>query len=56
MNLSELAELVQELDYSYDHARRVHERIEARGIEVSDDCGNDAPSGAALQPRRAGDR
>ena len=45
VNLSELSELFQELDYSYDHSQAVHERIEARGIDVSDDCGSDAPPG-----------
>jgi len=40
VNLSELAELSQELDLSDDEAHALHERLEARGIEVADDCGN----------------
>jgi RNA polymerase primary sigma factor len=45
VNLSELAELVQELELSDDDAQALHERLEARGIEVADDCGNGAPAG-----------
>src|SRR5919106_4309945 len=45
VNLSELAELVQELELSDDDAQTLHERLEARGIEVADDCGNGAPAG-----------
>jgi RNA polymerase primary sigma factor len=40
-NLSELAELVQELELGEDDAQALHERLEARGIEVSDDCANE---------------
>ena len=40
INLSELAELVQELELAEDDAHALHERLEARGVEVSDDCGN----------------
>jgi len=39
VNLSELAELAQELDVDDDRSQEIHERIEARGLEVSDDCG-----------------
>jgi RNA polymerase primary sigma factor len=39
VNLSELSELAQELDLDEDATRGVHERIEARGLDVSDDCG-----------------
>ena len=38
--LSELAELVQELELPEDDAHAMHERLEARGVEVSDDCAN----------------
>ena len=41
VNLSELAELVQELPD--DEADALQERLDARGIEVSDDCANDKP-------------
>jgi RNA polymerase primary sigma factor len=45
VNLSELAELTQELELPDDDVHSLHERLEARGIEVSDDCGNGAPPG-----------
>jgi RNA polymerase primary sigma factor len=41
INLSELAELVQELELTDDDAQAVQERLEARGIELSDDCANE---------------
>jgi RNA polymerase primary sigma factor len=43
VNLSELAELVQELELSEDDAQGLADRIEARGIELSDDCGRAQP-------------
>jgi RNA polymerase primary sigma factor len=39
VNLSELSELVQELELDDDQARRIHDRIDERGLEVTDDCG-----------------
>jgi RNA polymerase primary sigma factor len=45
VNLSELAELVQELDLRDDEAQVLHERLEARGIEVADDCARSVASG-----------
>jgi RNA polymerase primary sigma factor len=42
VNLSELGELVQELDLGADAAAEIQESLEARGIEVSDDCGRRA--------------
>ena len=54
VNLSELAELVQELELPEDEAQALQERLEARGIDVSDDCGERARRRRALQPRRAG--
>ena len=41
LNLSELSELTQELDLSDDEAQALAERLEARGIEVTDDCGRE---------------
>ena len=41
VNLSELSELVSELDLDDEQAQTVHERIEARGMDVTDDCGKD---------------
>ena len=39
VNLSELSEAIQDLELDEDQLTAVHERIEARGLEVSDDCG-----------------
>jgi RNA polymerase primary sigma factor len=39
VNLSELSELVSELDLDDEQAQAAHERIEARGLDISDDCG-----------------
>jgi RNA polymerase primary sigma factor len=38
VNLSELAELTQELELSDDEVQALQERLDARGIELSDDC------------------
>jgi RNA polymerase primary sigma factor len=46
LDLSELAELAQELDMADDDLQALHERLEARGIEVGDDCANGATPGA----------
>jgi RNA polymerase primary sigma factor len=46
VNLSELAQLVQELEVSEEEAQALHDRLEARGIDVSDDCGRELPPGA----------
>jgi len=45
LNLSEVSELTQELDLSEDEAHTLADRLEARGIDVTDDCGRaaDAP-------------
>src|SRR5215213_6268056 len=39
VNLSELSEAIQDLELDEDQIAAVHERIEARGLEVTDDCG-----------------
>ena len=41
VNLSELAGLVQELELTDDEAQMVQERLETRGVELSDDCANE---------------
>ena len=41
VNLSELSELVTELELDDEQAQAIHDRIEARGLEVTDDCGKD---------------
>jgi RNA polymerase primary sigma factor len=42
VELSELSELTQELDLSDEEAHALADRLEARGIEVTDDCGREA--------------
>ena len=39
INLSELEERAQALELAEDEMETLHERIQARGIELSDDCG-----------------
>src|ERR671917_181030 len=41
VNLSELSELAQELELPEDDVQGLQERLEARGIELSDDCANE---------------
>jgi RNA polymerase primary sigma factor len=43
VELSELAELTQALEMDDDEAAALHEQLVERGIEVEDDCGQDAP-------------
>jgi RNA polymerase primary sigma factor len=42
VNLSELSELTQELELSDEEAQELADRFEARGIDVTDDCGREA--------------
>src|SRR5215204_6014234 len=42
VTLSELSELTEELELSDEEAQALADRLEARGIEVSDDCGREA--------------
>ena len=39
VNLSDLSELVGELELDDEQAQTLHERIEARGMQLTDDCG-----------------
>jgi len=39
VNLSDLSEVLQEADLSDDEIQQVQDNIEARGLELSDDCG-----------------
>jgi RNA polymerase primary sigma factor len=41
LNLSELSELAQELELSEDDVQALQERMEVRGIDLSDDCANE---------------
>jgi RNA polymerase primary sigma factor len=45
VNLSEFSELTQELELPDEDVHALHDRLDARGIELSDDCGNGAPPG-----------
>jgi RNA polymerase primary sigma factor len=45
VNLSEFSELVSELDLPEEENQALHDRLEARGVELTDDCGNGAPPG-----------
>src|SRR5918998_1722791 len=38
IDLSELSELITELELADEEAQAVHERLDARGVEVTDDC------------------
>src|SRR6185503_13141347 len=39
VNLSELSEAIQDLELDEEQIASIHERIESRGLEISDDCG-----------------
>src|SRR5439155_4774998 len=41
VNLSELSEVVQELDLDDAQAQELHDRIEQSGLPVTDDCGKE---------------
>jgi RNA polymerase primary sigma factor len=43
LNLSELSGLVEELELSDEEAQALADRLESRGIEISDDCGHGTP-------------
>ncbi len=45
VNLSDFSELVAELGLPEEESEALHDRLEARGVELSDDCGNGAPPG-----------
>jgi RNA polymerase primary sigma factor len=46
VDLSEVAQLAHELGLGDEDAEALHDRLEARGIEVSDDCGRADPLAA----------
>jgi RNA polymerase primary sigma factor len=39
LNLSQVSEILQELDLEDDDVQAIHESIESHGIELTDDCG-----------------
>ena len=45
VNLSDFSDLVSELDLPEEENQALHDRLEARGVELTDDCGNGAPPG-----------
>src|SRR3954451_15996723 len=50
VNLSELSETVQELDLDDDELQDVHDRIDAAGLEVRDDCGRTDVEATRVDP------
>jgi RNA polymerase primary sigma factor len=40
VNLSELSQLIQEAELDDEQAHELHESLEARGLDVTDDCGH----------------
>jgi len=50
VELSELSEAVRELDLPDDAAQSLHEALDARGINVSDDCGRDGVEPTRFDP------
>jgi RNA polymerase primary sigma factor len=47
LELSEISELVQESDLDEDDAQTLQDLLEARGVELRDDCGRDVPEQTA---------
>ncbi|MDQ3934571.1 MAG: sigma-70 family RNA polymerase sigma factor [Actinomycetota bacterium] len=41
VNLSDVSELVAELELDDEQTQAVHDRIQARGLDITDDCGRD---------------
>jgi RNA polymerase primary sigma factor len=50
LELSEISELVQEADLDDEDAQTLQDLLEARGIELRDDCGRDVPEQTAYVP------
>src|SRR5437764_13161934 len=51
LNLSEVDDLAKRLELDDDDLETLHERIDTRGVELSDDCGRaDAPGRTEYQP------
>src|SRR5690348_5928641 len=49
VDLSEVDSLVQEMDLSDEEEQLVHERIEAAGLSIEDDCGRQAAEPAGYR-------
>jgi len=50
INLSELAEHAQALELGEEEVESLHEQIEARGVELTDDCGRTDVNATTYQP------
>jgi RNA polymerase primary sigma factor len=53
VELSEVDSLVQDLGLDEEHGRAVHERIEAAGVALRDDCGREAEPAGYRNPELA---
>src|SRR5918998_3949259 len=51
VNLSELSDIVRDLDLDDDEAGELHARLEAMGVEVTDDCGRPGLGATRVQPQ-----
>jgi len=51
VNLSELGDLVRDLDLDDDEAGELHARLEALGIDVTDDCGRGGLTATRVDPQ-----
>jgi RNA polymerase primary sigma factor len=50
VNLSELADVIRDLDLDDEEAGDLHARLEALGVEVTDDCGRAGLAGTRVDP------
>src|SRR5688572_11160054 len=51
VNLSELSDIVRDLDLDDDEAGELHARLEAMGVDVTDDCGRTGLGVTKVQPQ-----
>jgi RNA polymerase primary sigma factor len=51
VELSDVSEAVRELELPDDAAQKLHEELESRGIELSDDCGRDGVEPTRFDPQ-----
>src|SRR3954462_3022573 len=55
LNLSEVDDLAKRLEFDDDELDALHERIDARGVDLTDDCGrNDAVTRTDFRPETPG--
>src|SRR3954447_10910620 len=53
LNLSEVDDLAKRLEFEDDDLDALHERIDARGIDLTDDCGRTADTGNRVEVKPA---